>query len=143
MRTYFLLWISLLLFVSASAQPKASQEVLQAQQQRFEAMIAQDWDILDELLAADMLYTHSNAQTDNKYQLLSTLKSKKTVYQSIQPSGVRVRVYGTTGIINGKAAVNVLQEGKEQTINLCFTDVYAKRNGRWQFVNWQSTRLPE
>jgi hypothetical protein len=23
-----------------------------------------------------------------------------------------------------------------------FTDVYARRNGRWQMVTWQSTRLP-
>ena len=23
-----------------------------------------------------------------------------------------------------------------------FTDVYAKRNGAWQMVTWQSTRLP-
>jgi hypothetical protein len=24
-----------------------------------------------------------------------------------------------------------------------FTDVYAKRNGKWQMVVWQSTKLPE
>jgi hypothetical protein len=30
----------------------------------------------------------------------------------------------------------------QQEFNIRFTDVLAERNGRWQTVVWQSTRLP-
>jgi hypothetical protein len=98
---------------------------------------------LEQLLADDLIYTHSNAQVENKQEFLSTLKSQKLIYKSVQPDELKVRLLGSVGIITGKADIVVEQEGKINTFHLRFMDVYTKRKGRWQQVGWQSTRIPE
>ena len=51
-----------------------------------------------------------------------------------------VRVYGPTAVLTGSA--DMVLRGQPDTIRLRYTLVYAKRDGRWQMVAWQSTRLP-
>jgi ketosteroid isomerase-like protein len=50
--------------------------------------------------------------------------------------------YGDTVIVNGKLDMKVESGGKLQQFQGIYTDVYVKRDGRWQLVRWQSTRLP-
>ena len=40
------------------------------------------------------------------------------------------------------AQIKVVVNGTPNAFGVRFTDVYAKRNGSWQMVTWQSTRLP-
>ncbi len=141
LRTAFVLLT--LLFTFPLLAQKAEDEVLQTQVRRFEALIENDQAALDQLLAEDLIYTHSNAKVDTKQDFMAALKSGKVAYKSVQPDEVKVRLMGSVGIITGKADVVVEQEGKANTIHLRFMDVYAKRKGRWQQVGWQSTRLPE
>ena len=53
------------------------------------------------------------------------------------------RLYGDFVVINGRAHVTVNLDGKEQTFDLSYTDVFVKRDGRFQMIAWQSTRLPD
>jgi hypothetical protein len=141
LRYFFILHLSLLA-LPLTAQ-KAGDELLQTQVRRFEALIENDQIELEQLLADDLIYTHSNAQVENKQEFLSTLKSQKLIYKSVQPDELKVRLLGSVGIITGKADIVVEQEGKINTFHLRFMDVYTKRKGRWQQVGWQSTRIPE
>ena len=49
---------------------------------------------------------------------------------------------GDAVVSTGVAQIKVVSQGKPNAFGVRFTDVYAKRNGRWQMVTWQSTRLP-
>ncbi|QHT70286.1 nuclear transport factor 2 family protein [Rhodocytophaga rosea] len=139
---HFFMFSIWLLALPALAQ-KTEDELLQTQVRRFEAMIENDQTELEQLLASDLVYTHSNAVVENKQEFLATLKSQKLIYRSVQPDEVKVRLLGSVGIITGRADVVVEQEGKTNTLHLRFMDVYAKRKGHWQQVSWQSTRIPE
>ena len=46
---------------------------------------------------------------------------------------LHVRVYGEAGIVNG-AVIKTTQNGKRKTL---FTDVFARRDGKWQAVSAQ------
>jgi ketosteroid isomerase-like protein len=124
---------------------KAEDELLKTEISRFEAMTQNDFEVLEQILADDLIYTHSSAKVDNKSQYLADLKSGAVKYNTIKPEEVKVRLYsnGNIGIITGKATVEVTSNGKLATLNLRYTNVYAKRKGKWQLVSWQSTRLPE
>jgi len=141
LRLFFLLSMGILT-LTAQAQ-KTEDEVLQTQVRRFQALIENDQEAMQQLLADDLIYTHSNAKADNKQEFMATLKSQKTIYKSVQPDEVKIRLIGSVAIITGKADVVIEQEGKTNTLHLRFMDVYAKRKGRWQQVGWQSTRMPE
>ena len=70
------------------------------------------------------------------------MESGTTVYTSIEPSEVKAQDLGNAVVLTGVAAISVNSGGKPNSFRVRFTDVYAKRDGRWQMVTWQSTRLP-
>jgi hypothetical protein len=45
-------------------------------------------------------------------------------------------------VITGMARTIALVAGRESSTVLRYTDLWVERNGRWQMVAWQSTRIP-
>ncbi len=127
-------------FVVADSGTSTTVSLLE--QRRLESMTRSDLESLAPLLADDLTYTHSNGQLETKDQFLESLRSGRMQYVKIDREGVRLRAYGNTAVITGRARVDVRSEGQDRSLSLCFTDVWVKRGGRWQMVAWQSTRLP-
>src|SRR5918993_631534 len=119
---------------------KADQAVLQAEKDRFAAMIKGDRAALEKLLADDLTYTHSSALFESKEQFIKSVTSGNIDYVSIVPSEKewKVRIEGNTAIINGLAAVNVIDTGKDRKITIRFSTVQSNRGGAWQLRTWQS-----
>jgi hypothetical protein len=126
----------------ATTAAKAEQELQKAEKDRFEAMVKADAGALDKLLGAELSYTHSNAQVQDKAGFISDIRSKNIRYLSIEPNDTHVTVFGTTGVVTGGAAVHVIQNGDDLTIKIRYTNVHINRRGEWQMVAWQATRLP-
>jgi uncharacterized protein (TIGR02246 family) len=121
---------------------KAAVTVRDLDAKRFEATTKNDFDTLASLLADDLVYVHSSANVDGKTAYVGNLRTGKTKYESIEPSDVKVRVYGNTAIVNGTAKLSVTTDGKTNSFSLRYTDVWVLRDNKWQMVSWQSTRLP-
>jgi hypothetical protein len=130
---------------AAGANAKAEQALIQAEKDRFAAMVNVNEATLNKLLADELTYTHSNANMQTKAQFIADLKSGAIKYVSVQPSESdwKVRVFGTTAIVNGVAAVNVIDHGNNLKFKIRYTNDHVNRNGAWQMVNWQSTRFPQ
>ena len=94
------------------------------------------------MLADDLVYTHSSARLDTKRSLIDAMVSGATVYTGVEPSDVKAQDLGDTVVLTGIAQIKVVSNGTPNAFGVRFTDVYAKRNGNWQMVTWQSTRLP-
>jgi hypothetical protein len=116
--------------------------VIDLDKKRMQAMGEKDLATLEALLADDLIYTHSSARVDTKQSLIANMKSGATVYSSIEPSEVKAQDLGDAVVLTGIAWVKVVSRGKQLDFGVRFTDAYARRNGRWQMVAWQSTRLP-
>ena len=145
MRRLVLFAMMLTLAPAVSAQMgKMEQQVLQAEKDRFAAMVKGDRAALEKLLADDLTYTHSTALLENKEQFLKSVTSGNIDYVSIVPSEAdwKIRVNGNTAVVNGLAAVNVIDTGKDRKIRIRFTTVQANRGGAWQLLAWQSTVVP-
>lgn len=109
---------------------------------RMQAMGAKDYATLEAVIADDLIYTHSSARIDTKQSLIGAMKSGATVYQSVVPSEVKAQDLGDAVVLTGVAQITVVSNGTPNAFGVRFLDVYAKRNGSWQMVTWQSTRLP-
>ena len=137
--------VGLMLSGSALAQTgKAEQQVLQAEKDRFAAMVKGDRTALEKLLADDLTYTHSTALLETKEQFIKSVTSGNIDYVTIVPSesDSKVRINGNTAIVTGVAAVNVIDNGKDRKIRIRYTTVYANRAGAWLLQAWQSTVIP-
>jgi hypothetical protein len=118
------------------------QAVIDLDRKRMLAMALKDVATLESLLADDLIYTHSSARLDTKRSLVDGMTSGKTVYTSVEPSDVKAQDLGDTVVLTGVAQIKVTVNGAPNAFGVRFTDVYARREGRWQMVTWQSTRLP-
>ena len=122
---------------------KTADAVKELDAKRFAAQMKNDMEALTTLLADDLVYCHSSAKVDGKSEFIDSMRSGRTKYESIEPSDVKVRVYGNTAIVNGMAKLTVATNGQPNTFSLRYTDVWVMRDNKWQMVSWQSTRLPE
>lgn len=118
------------------------QTIIDLDKKRMQAMAAKDYATLNSVLADDLVYAHSSARLDTKQTLIGNMQSGSTVYTSIEPSEVKAQDCGDAVVLTGIAQIKVSSNGKPNAFGVRFMDVYAKRNGQWQMVAWQSTRLP-
>jgi hypothetical protein len=119
------------------------QMIIDLDRKRMDAMGAKDIAFLGEVLGDDLFYVHSSARIDTKASLIGNMQSGATVYQSVVPSDVKAQDLGDAVVLTGVAQIKVHSGGKPMAFGVRFTDVYAKRNGKWQMIVWQSTKLPE
>lgn len=113
------------------------------EKQRFAALVSNDYQFLDKVLAEDLVYCHSNGRVDTKATFVQALKDKKTIYQDMTSEELKVRIYGKTAIITGTCSAKILSNGQQINTQFLYTDVYVKRKLGWQMVTWQSLRLPD
>ena len=118
------------------------QTVIDLDKKRMQAMAAKDVATLEALIADDLIYTHSSARLDTKRSLIDNMTSGKTVYTGVEPSNVKAQDLGDAVVLTGECQIKVTTGGTPNAFGVRFTDVYARRNGSWQMVTWQSTRLP-
>lgn len=145
MKRFVLIALMLACASAVSAQMgKVEQQVLQSEKDRFAAMVKGDRAALEKLVADDVTYTHSTALLQNKEEFIKSVLGGTIDYVSITPSEPdwKVRVNGNTAIVNGIAAVNVIDTGKDRKIKIRFTTVQTNRSGAWQLQAWQSTVFP-
>ncbi len=119
------------------------QQILQLEQQRMHAMMDADAETLNRVLADDLTYVHTTAALDSKESFIGALSSGALNYESINSTDAQVRVYGDTAVVTGNGDVRVTSNGRRNRFSIRYTDVYAQRDGRWQMVAWQATRMPE
>lgn len=119
-----------------------AQTVIDLDRKRMQAMAAKDYATLEAVIADDLIYAHSTTRLDTKQSLIGAMKSGATVYTSVEPSDVKAQDLGDAVVLTGVAHIKLLLNGTPAGFGVRFLDVYAKRNGSWQMVTWQSTKLP-
>jgi uncharacterized protein DUF4440 len=121
---------------------KTEQALQQAEKERFEAMVKADVGALDRLVGPELIYTHTNAQVQDKGAFIGDIRTKAIRYLSIEPSDLHVTLFGTTAVVTGAAALHVMENGNDLTIKVRYTNVQINRHGEWQMVAWQATKVP-
>jgi ketosteroid isomerase-like protein len=116
-------------------------EVLEADGRRVQALLSNDLAALEDLLADDLTYVHSNGNLDTKDTYIGALRSGATRYLSMVMSGLSVRTDGNTAVVAGSFEARVQTRNGEVNPKPRVLIVYVKRDGRWQMLAWQSTSI--
>jgi ketosteroid isomerase-like protein len=117
-------------------------ELLVLEERRFAAMIARDFGMLEALVHEELRYTHSSGVTDGKASWLESMRSGRVKYKSANCSEQKVRIFGDTALITGRAQIEAEIGGQPKTLKLLFLNAWTRTPQGWQFVAWQSTPLP-
>ncbi len=138
----FLLLFSLLTATAFAQSVKETQAVRALEDRRTEAILKKDLKALEELLADDMTYGHSNGVVESKKVFIDNLRTGVRTYTAIDRREVNIRVYKNTALITGIAALKAAMNGNPVNIgDVRFLAVWIKEKGRWKFAAWQSTRI--
>lgn len=105
-------------------------------------MVAQDVAALEPLLAEELHYVHSTGQVETKSQFLETIRTGRIRYESINVRELQAKLYQDVGLVSGHISVSGRAGGHAVQLELRFTDAHVWRDGRWQLVTWQTTRVP-
>ena len=136
--------IVLLAAVSLAGAADASAEAVKAAEKAWAAAtVAGDEAALKTVLADDLMYTHSNGDTDTKAVYISNLKDGTRKYHKLDHENMDVRLYGDTAVVAATAQVATASKGGAASpAHLRFLHVWVRTKGKWQLAAHQSLRLP-
>jgi ketosteroid isomerase-like protein len=129
-------------FLASAGAEDVQEHLKKLETERAAAVVKGDADWLDKHTADDYMLISMSGQISDKAKMLEGFKSGQSKLTSDDLSDMKVRVYGNTAIVTGKADVKGMLGGQDATGQILFTRVYVKKNGTWQTVSLQQTRIP-
>ena len=109
---------------------------------RYEAVTAGDVAVLDELFAADLVYTHSDASADSKQSYLEKLAAGHFKYGPISHPEHSIVVHGDCALVFGDMRGEVQIGGQVRVLNSRSLAVWVRENERWGLLAFQPTKYP-
>jgi len=98
---------------------------------------------VDQYEADDIISTDPTGRVTDKTQDKKDLSSGDLKFQSIDVSDLTIHVYGNTAVAAGTSTVKGSFKGQDIGGTYRYTDVWVKRNGKWQAVASQSTKVQQ
>ncbi len=94
--------------------------------------------------ADDVVYTGSNGKFRTKPEIVKNvheggLKKPGEPEPTFTAEDITVHVFGDTAVV----AFRLVHQAGEMTENYRNTGTFLRRNGQWQVVAWQATKIPE
>ena len=128
---------------AAACDPVPDAQVQAAEDARYAAQTSLDYTALERLLADDLMYIHSSAVVDDKQSYIASMRDGSVRYLAMKRSEGQVRACGGLAVMTGIGQFDVQIKDKLLNVELRFHSLWISREGRLQFVSWQSTRLPQ
>ncbi len=104
----------------------------------FDAVVKKDETTLNRIFAADFTAINTDGSFVDKAAMIEMLKSTTVQLDEIRTDEFKLRVYGTTAVVTGRATY--VRNGKPLGA-ASHTEVWARRPTGWQAVSWVSVPL--
>jgi uncharacterized protein (TIGR02246 family) len=126
--------------VSASNQI-AEQQVIQVVKDWMDAIPKRDADRIGQLLADDFVAILWDGKKRSKAAYLDEIRSGRYAVESITLDDTQARVLGDTAIVTYYQAEKSQSGGVDSSSGSAWTNVLAKRDGRWQVIAEHGSRF--
>jgi ketosteroid isomerase-like protein len=133
---------------SISALPNSSNEnvestIIQLESDWGNAMTNHDMVALDRILGDDHSVISKDGSVHTKAEELANYGSAESSNELSDFEPMKVRVFGDTAVVTGGQREKSRNFGKDTSGFYRWTDVFVKRDGRWQAVGSELTRVEE
>ncbi len=104
-----------------------------------------DKQVFDHFFADDVIYTRSAGVTVDKAGIMKNVdvRAANEPQATYEADDITVHPYDHLAIVNFRLVMHNTVNGRQETAYFRNTGTFLKRNGKWQVVAWQSTRVPE
>jgi hypothetical protein len=104
----------------------------------------------DRFFAGDVIYTHSAGTVTNKADIMKSIAAgaarppRTDTTTKYSAEDITVHEYPDVAIVAFRLVSDVERAGAPPTIsNYRNTGTFLRRNGKWEVVAWQSTKIPD
>jgi ketosteroid isomerase-like protein len=142
--------LCLVLTIVATAIPSASQRTeVESDQQILiklerswnEAFYGKDIAFIETILADEFIATYEDGSRGDKARELALAAEFNQQVESAIQDEFTVKVYRDTAVVWFTLRLVGIRQGQRAELTLSYTDVWIMRDGRWQCVSPQSTRV--
>jgi ketosteroid isomerase-like protein len=136
--------LTLLLTGLIMAQPNTA-AIVDAERTWAKAVVENDFETLERVLADDLYYSHSNFLEDTKRSYIDKLKSGEARYYVLDIESTKVQLVDEKTALAMSVAVYETKgtDGERHKATLKTLHVFRKNDGHWQLTAHQSARKPE
>jgi ketosteroid isomerase-like protein len=106
-----------------------------------QAIAKNDATALDQYEAEDISDTDPTGRVNDRAQDKKDMSSGDLKFQALEISDIKVRVYENAAVATGTGNVKASMKGQDISGTYRFTDTWVKRNGKWQCVASQGTKI--
>ena len=143
-------WLCCALAIASTANVSALQRPLVESDQQVLIKLEQGWNkafyrqdvaFISNLLADEFVATYDDGSRGDKAKELALAASFNQQVESAIQDEFTVRVYRDTAVVWFTLHLVGTRQGQQADLTLSYTDVWVMRDGRWQCVSSQSTRV--
>jgi len=116
-------------------------EILEVESKFGEAMIQNDVEAIGRILSDDWIIIDPEGGVVDKSRFLDVIKSGALKHEAMDSEDIRVRTYSNTATVTAVTHTRTKYLGKEFTTHERATDVFVKKDERWQCVLTHLTTL--
>ena len=127
--------------MSSERDRDAEKEILEVESKFGEAMIQNDAEAIGRILSDDWIIIDPDGGVIDKSRFLDVIKSGALKHEAMDSEDIRVRTYPNTTTVTAVTHTRTKYLGKEFTTHERATDVFVKKDERWQCVLTHLTTL--
>ncbi len=131
---------------SAAQDPpvQSEQQVLMELERGWnEAFYAKDVAFIEGVLADEFTATYDDGSRGDRARELTLSSEFNQQVESAVQDGFTVKIYGETAVVWFTLRLVGIRQGERAEVAFRYTDVWVRRDGRWQCVSTQSTRVSD
>jgi len=119
------------------------EELLKLERAFADAIIKNDLESIGRIVADDWIIVDPNGEIVDRTRFFEVIKSGALTHDIMESEDFRVRVYGESAVVTAITSTKGKFMGQEFSTRERATDVFVKRDGRWQCVLTHLTRFAE
>jgi ketosteroid isomerase-like protein len=120
----------------------AEEELLRIEEEFAQAIVSNDLEGMGRIVADDWIIIDANGDIVDRTRFLEVIKSGALTHDMMKSEDFRVRVYGDSAVVTAVTHTKGKFMRQEFSTQERATDVFVKRDGRWQCVLTHLSRLP-
>jgi hypothetical protein len=105
------------------------------------AQVKSDGEALKRLLADDYLLVNSQDKREDKAQFIADYTAKGFTMEPFAIDDQVIKVWTDGAVLGGAVTMKGMSEGKPYSVRIRFSDIWAKRGGKWQVIYTHANRV--
>jgi len=120
---------------------EAEEQLLRVEKEFAETIVSNNLEGLGRIVADDWIIIDPNGEIVDRARFFEVIKSGALTHDTIRSEDFRIRIYGESALVTAVTRTKGKFMGQEFTTQERATDVFVKRDGRWQCVLTHLTRI--